>query len=218
MHAFIPHKISSDTFLLSANRTVFWEEEKTLILSDLHLGKSGHFRKSGIAIPQTIFKEDLQRLLSEIQFFSPKNIIIVGDLFHSSINKEHELFLRWRKEITKQDIHLIKGNHDILTNDWYTDAEINVHAKNFVLRNFTFTHDINECQPADEKYCFSGHIHPGIYISGIAKQSVNLPCFYFTEQYAVLPAFGRFTGTYIIKPKKEDAVFILAENRVMQLQ
>ena len=52
MQPFLSHNIFNQTFLLSAQRTVFWEEEKTLILSDLHLGKSGHFRKSGIAIPQ----------------------------------------------------------------------------------------------------------------------------------------------------------------------
>ena len=81
MHPFLSHKIFGQTFLLSAQRTIFWEEEKTLILSDLHLGKSGHFRKSGIAIPQNLYKEDLFRLLNEIQFFRPKQLIIVGDLF-----------------------------------------------------------------------------------------------------------------------------------------
>ena len=30
---------------------MFWEEEKALIVSDLHFGKTGHFRKSGIAVP-----------------------------------------------------------------------------------------------------------------------------------------------------------------------
>ncbi len=87
MFAFLPYKIFDETFLLSANRTVFWEEEKTLILSDLHLGKSGHFRKSGIAIPQNIFKEDMQRLLSEIKYFNASKLLIVGDLFHSSMLK-----------------------------------------------------------------------------------------------------------------------------------
>ena len=67
MQTFLPHRIFENTFLLSANKTIFWEEEKILILSDLHLGKSGHFRKAGIAIPQNILQEDLFRLLSEIQ-------------------------------------------------------------------------------------------------------------------------------------------------------
>ena len=217
MPAFIPHRIFDDNFLLSANRTVFWEAEKTLILSDLHLGKSGHFRKSGIAIPQTVFKEDMQRLMSELSFFNPQKVIIVGDLFHSSVNKEHDLFLRWRKSIGAK-IHLVKGNHDILKKDWYENAEITVHTKQLCVRNFTFTHDINECEDADGSYCFSGHIHPGINMRGVGKLSVNLPCFYFAEKYAVLPAFGKFTGTFPVKPDKKDSVFVLAENKVIQVQ
>lgn len=217
MDHFIPYTIFSNSFLLSAARTVFWEEEKTLILSDLHLGKSGHFRKSGIAIPQTVFKEDLQRLLAEIQFFKPKKLIIVGDLFHSVMNKEYDLFFRWRKDIPYVEFHLVKGNHDILKEDRYDDADIIIHPKHLTLGQFTFTHDIEECEAGDDQYCFSGHIHPSVFIEGIARQSVRLPCFYFSKTYAVLPAFGKFTGTFTVKPKKEDDVFILLENRVMKL-
>ena len=169
MEALIPYKIFDNTFLLSAHRTVFWEEKKILILSDLHLGKTGHFRKSGIAIPQNIYKGDLQRLLAEVQFYQPKEIIIVGDLFHSSFNKEHDLFLRWRKDISNTSIHLVKGNHDILKKEWYEAAEISLHNKHLSVGNFTFTHDIQECETGPGHYSFSGHVHPGVHISGIAK-------------------------------------------------
>ena len=218
MQPFLSHLILNEHFLVSSQRTVFWEEEKTLILSDLHLGKSGHFRKSGIAIPQNIYKEDLFRLLNEIHLFSAKKIIIVGDLFHSSFNKELELFLKWRKDIGNVEIHLIKGNHDILKNDWYKNASIELHKKHLSIRNFSFTHDINECQAKPDDYCFSGHIHPAVLMRGIAKQSVNLPCFYFTRKYAVLPAFGKFTGTFPVKPFVGESVFALVENKVMKLQ
>jgi len=74
MAAFIPHTILNNTFLLSADRCIFWEDKKTLILSDLHLGKTGHFRKSGIAIPQAVFKEDMQRLVTLLQIFNPAHV------------------------------------------------------------------------------------------------------------------------------------------------
>jgi uncharacterized protein len=218
MHLYIPHTIFNDTFLVTANRTIFWENEKALILSDLHLGKSGHFRKSGIAIPQTVFKHDMQRLLAEIQFYKAEKLIIVGDLFHSTMNKEHEMFLRWRNDIPDIKIELVKGNHDILKSDWYAAASINVHKKHLHIRNFTFTHDIQECETAADNYCFSGHIHPGIYLKGTGRQSISLPCFYFAKEFAVLPAFGKFTGTYPVKPEKDETVFALVENMIMQLQ
>ena len=88
----IAHKISGQTFWLHAQRAIFWEEQKALILSDLHFGKTGHFRKAGIPVPQQVYKEDLQRLVELIQYFNPTQIIAVGDLFHSHANLELELF------------------------------------------------------------------------------------------------------------------------------
>ena len=94
MQAPILHKIQDQNFWLSASRTIFWEEQKALILSDLHFGKTGHFRKAGIAIPQSVYKEDLQRLFNLLQYFKPQEIIAVGDLFHRHAKQELELFKR----------------------------------------------------------------------------------------------------------------------------
>ena len=216
MNRFLPFSLQGQELLVTASRTIYWEAEKFLVLSDLHLGKSGHFRKSGIAIPQNIFKEDMQRLMDEIQFFKPKDLIIVGDLFHSSLNLELDLFARWRRDIPHVGVQLIKGNHDILKADWYQQNGIEVHPRKLSVSNFSFVHDIADC--ADEGYCFSGHIHPGIRIRGLGRQSVQLPCFYFGKSHAVLPAFGKFTGTYPVRPEDGDSVFALVENSVMQLQ
>ncbi len=69
-----------------------------LLLSDLHFGKTGHFRKEGIAVPQAIYKEDLQRLVTQIQFFKPQQVVVIGDMFHSHANKELDLFKKWRND------------------------------------------------------------------------------------------------------------------------
>jgi uncharacterized protein len=217
MMDFIKHTILNNSFLLSAGRCIFWEEEKALILSDLHFGKTGHFRKHGIAVPQTIFKEDIQRLTALVQYFKAEQLIIVGDLFHSHANKEMDLFLRWRNDFAHLNIKLIIGNHDILGKDWYDKANIICIKKQLQTGAFIFTHDKTECDSKEDCYIFSGHIHPAISLSGIAKQSLKLPCFYFTKTYGVLPAFGRFTGTHTINPAKGDLIFALAQNKIIQL-
>lgn len=217
MSALVPHKISNNTFLLSADRCIFWEEKKTLILSDLHLGKAGHFRKSGIAIPQAVFKEDMQRLVTLLQLFKPQQVIIIGDMFHSESNKEHDFFLKWRKDFSALPIHLVKGNHDILEAVWYNLADITVHTCEMAIGNFIFVHDVNDCTATDNSYIFSGHIHPSITVRGLGKQALSFPCFYFGKQYAVLPAFGKFTGTYGIEPKAGETVFALVKQTIIQL-
>ena len=126
MAPFIPHDLLDNRFILTANKSIFWENEQALILSDLHIGKSGHFRKSGIAIPQSILLEDMQRLLDQVQYFKPARIIIVGDLFHSHANRELDLFMRWRDQFNQVPFELVMGNHDILDTNWYHDAGIGI--------------------------------------------------------------------------------------------
>ncbi|MEP6597684.1 MAG: ligase-associated DNA damage response endonuclease PdeM, partial [Ginsengibacter sp.] len=194
-----PYKfiLNNQTLWLSSERCILWENQKALILSDLHFGKSGHFRKSGIAVPQNVFKEDLQRLFAQIQYFNPGQLLIVGDFFHSSVNKEISMFLKWRNDLPHLKIHLIKGNHDILTRKFYEDADIAVINQTLAIENFCFTHDINAtCIDGSSKriFTFSGHVHPGIRISGTGRQQLYFPCFYFTKDHAILPAFSRFTG------------------------
>ena len=217
MNDFIKHTILNNSFLLSAGRCIFWEEEKALILSDLHFGKTGHFRKHGIAVPQTIFKEDVQRLTAQVQYFKAEQLIIVGDLFHSHANKEMELFLKWRKDFAQLNIQLIIGNHDILAKEWYAEANIRCISGQLQSGPFIFTHDKAACSSVADCYIFSGHIHPAVTIFGNAKQSLKFPCFYFTKTYGVLPAFGRFTGMHTIRPAKGDTLYVLAQNNIIRL-
>ncbi|MES1215126.1 MAG: ligase-associated DNA damage response endonuclease PdeM [Bacteroidota bacterium] len=214
----VSHKIFNTSFWLSSERCAYWETEKTLIISDLHFGKTGHFRKAGIPVPQHVYKEDLQRLVSQVQYFQPQQLVIVGDLFHSHENMELELFKKWRKDLSGLSVQLVKGNHDILHDSWYDNSEISTHSEKLKIGNFTFTHDINNYPFENDSYYFSGHIHPGISIHGAGKQSLRFPCFYFTENYCVLPAFSRFTGTYGINPKRNEKIFAIVEKSIVQLQ
>lgn len=209
--------IRKQHFWLSHQRCAFWEEEKALIVSDCHFGKSGHFRKSGIAIPQNIFVEDLQRLLHQVQFFNAQTLIVVGDLFHSEANKELDLFTRWRMDHPQLGFKLVVGNHDILDEDWYRSAGIEIIRGEWEWKGISFIHDFNPLSADPDRYYFSGHIHPGIRINGTGKQSLAFPCFYFTSQFAVLPAFGKFTGLAMVSPREGENVFAIVNNQLMAL-
>ncbi len=218
MQAPVQHIINNNHFWLSAERCVFWEEEKALIVSDLHFGKTGHFRKSGIAVPQNIFKEDLQRLVTQIQFYKVQQLLVVGDMFHSTANKELELFVRWRNDLPDLQIHLIKGNHDILKADWYRSANIEVHPNQLSIKGFCFAHDVeqSDCE-SSASFFFTGHIHPGVVLNGLGRQSLRFPCFYFNHKFAILPAFSRFTGLAAMDVKKNDSVFAIVEKSVIKI-
>lgn len=225
----ISHKLNKQQFWLSPDRCIFWEEEKALIVSDLHFGKTGHFRKHGIAVPQNVYKNDLQRLVGQLQYFQPKQVIVVGDLFHSRENKELELFKRWRHDLPDIAIRLVKGNHDILHENWYAEAAIEVIPETLSFDSqFHFIHDLlpetanastrTTASSTEEHYYFSGHLHPGISINGRGKQSLSFPCFYFTKTFCVLPAFGEFTGLAMIRPAVDENVFAIVNKQIIQLQ
>lgn len=210
------YQLQQQRYWLSPERVVFWEEEKALIVSDLHFGKTGHFRKSGIPVPQTVYREDLQRLVAQLQYFQPRQLIVVGDMFHSHANKELELFKKWRHDFPDLSIRLVKGNHDILQDKWYQDLLIET-TEQLHINGVAFTHDIAglDDSTADARYFFSGHIHPGITIRGGGRQSLSFPCFYFSPVYCVLPAFSRFTGLAMMRPAGGDEVFAIVNHAII---
>jgi uncharacterized protein len=216
MQAPILHKLREQNLWLSAQRSIYWEEQKVLIVSDLHFGKTGHFRKSGIPVPQSVYKEDLQRLVSLLHYFKPEKLLVVGDFFHSHANMELDWFKKWREDFTFLKIILVRGNHDILKGSWYKEARIDVIEPELELPPFIFTHE--HCEDHQDLYTFCGHIHPGIYLHGLGKQSLRLPCFYFGANHCILPAFSKFTGTALIEPDPNENVFAIVENSLVQMQ
>lgn len=220
MNAPTRHKINDNTFWLSPCRCIFWEEEQALILSDLHLGKTGHFRKHGIAVPQAVFIEDMQRLVEQLIHFRATKVIAVGDLFHSRANKEMDLFMKWRRDLPELEFILVRGNHDILPAKWYADAAIQVKEGIYSINRFSFVHDPEE-QPEEipaENFIFSGHLHPGISITGLAKQSLSFPCYYFSEVQGILPAFSKFSGLAMIRKRKGETVYAIVNNSLVPIK
>jgi DNA ligase-associated metallophosphoesterase len=219
MTAPVLHIIHNNHFWLSPQRCVFWEEEQALILSDLHFGKTGHFRKHGIAVPQNVFTEDMQRLVEQIAYFKPKQVIAVGDLFHSKANKEMDLFVKWRNDFPEIDFILVRGNHDILDMGWYEKTGIQVMEGKYNIGRFSFLHDPaeNKLDNSSENFIFFGHLHPGVYISGLGKQGLSFPCFHFTKTQAILPAFSKFSGFVIMRRKKTDTVFAIVGDKIIHL-
>jgi hypothetical protein len=57
-----------------------------------------------------------------------------------------------------------------------------------------------------------------VKLSGLAKQSLRVECFYFNKNHGILPAYGSFTGTSKM-PKRtpEDNVFVVTNQKIIHL-
>lgn len=186
----ILHK--GETLTLTNQRALFWEAEKTLVLSDLHVGKSAHFRKHGIPISDNVLQKDLNRLEQLIHHFKPKTVLVVGDLFHAEFNSDIETFKIWLHQFDTINFELIIGNHDRLSADLYMDLNIKIFRPYKTSKTLRFVHD--NIKISKEFFTISGHTHPGVLIKGKARQRIKLPCFQVTEHQLILPAFSLFTG------------------------
>lgn len=228
---------SASLDVVVGGRTVSWQllPEKavwcaatsTLMIADLHLGKAGHFRRNGIAIPADANLENLARLTRLMSRFRPDRLLLLGDLFHSEINEEWAVFVDWLEE--ERQIHptllphLIVGNHDILPRTALERAGIRVSTTLRESNGILFTHAPEDAdtmrQPAYVLHV-CGHWHPGVTLRGGGRQSLRLPCFYLAQregfQQLVLPAFGAFTGLHTVRPGKNDRVFIVADNEIVE--
>jgi DNA ligase-associated metallophosphoesterase len=204
-------KINNQQFELLIQKAVFWREEKTLVISDLHLGKASHFRKHGIAIPNNSAKRDLEKLQDLILEFQPNTIIFLGDLFHSHYNKEWDDFIKLRKQFSEISFILIKGNHDILSPQHFIENNILIYDT-LEIYNILFSHEKKE--NTDCIFQFYGHSHPGIKIKGTGKLSVKLPCFAQQKNSLMLPAFGALTGLHLISKNDYEKIYAVGEEKI----
>lgn len=194
---------------------MYWEEEDMLVISDLHLGKSGHFRRNGTPLPSNVGDNNHWNLALLIDRYSPEKVLLLGDLFHSEYNEEWDQFLDLKANYPDLKWILVKGNHDILDETIYSLSNLEV-VDVLYLGPFCFVHEPEDLE-GKKGYGLAGHIHPCVRLSGKARQSLRLKCFWFGKSQGVLPAFGDFTGSHRIVPKKGDDVYVVAGDVVRKV-
>lgn len=201
---------------LLAQRAIWLPARKALLIADLHIGKTTHFRKSGIAIPGQLAETDLRRLDQLILDCQPEQVLFLGDLFHSQHNGEWDTFGMQISRHRKVKFILVKGNHDILDQTHYDQFGIEVVNDQLPIGPLVLTHDHLQQVP-DGMYNLSGHIHPGYRLRGKGRQTVIMPCFHFGLQHGLLPAFGTFTGTKSVNPSPRDRIWVVVNDQLMEV-
>jgi DNA ligase-associated metallophosphoesterase len=212
-----PHEqvieLAGEPFCLLPQKAVYRPAKNQLIIADVHLGKATHFRKSGIAMPDQSHLKDLDTLEYLLRTFSPETVLLLGDLFHSDYNREWLWFRSLIQEFPAVQFLLVEGNHDILPPEAYSIPNL---SRTEVLEeeHFLFSH-----HPLKDiaKLNICGHVHPGIRITGMARQSMKFPCFYLDKTHFILPAFGNLTGLFLLEQEESAVCFIVGDNRVIRL-
>lgn len=214
-------EVAGERLILLPERAVYWAREATLLAADTHWGKAAAFRAASLPIPDAMTGDDLDRLARMVERTGARRLIVLGDLLHSRSGRAPETLdaiAAWRAARPDLEILLVRGNHDRHAGDPPAGWSIRCHDEPLELAPFVLRHTPADTAEDSGGYMLAGHIHPGVRLSGRGGQKLKLPCFWFGSRGAVLPAFGSFTGTASIAPRRGDRVFVVADGAVLPIK
>lgn len=208
-------EVRGERMTLLPERAALWNRESALLIADPHWGKAAAFRASGIPVPSGTTLDAIERLESLVTRTRARRVIFLGDLLHAKPGRSKEMFSaleRWRSRHSKLDVVLVRGNHDRGAGDPPPELCFDCVDAPFPMLPFMLAHHPSR---HPDGYVLSGHMHPGIRLYGPARQRERLPCFVFTTDFAILPAFGDFTGLGDVDPVEGDRIYAIAGDRII---
>jgi DNA ligase-associated metallophosphoesterase len=207
--------IAGVTLVADLSGAFFWESERLLVVSDLHLEKGSSFAARGVLLPPYDTAATLLRLGAVIARHDPCTVIALGDSFHDR-DAHARLSASDREAISglqiRRDWIWICGNHDpALPSDLG-----GVIASEVAIGPIAFRHE-----PTGAAGEIAGHLHPKARVTTRGR-TMERRCFASDGARAVMPAFGAYTGGLSIRDAAFARIFqtpgfmahVLGDNRM----
>jgi uncharacterized protein len=201
---------------LLPQRAVWWEARGTLLLADVHFGKSAAFRALGVPVPGGSTARDLARIGELIAITGARRLIILGDLVHGPVGENLEMVKAvsaWRREQRELKIMLVRGNHDRAVGPAVDEWQMEEVGEEFEEEGFRFCHVPPE---GCEGPTFAGHVHPTAQLRDFDGSVVWAPCFVLEGNCLIVPSFGTFTGGYPVYLEESRQIFVVSRTRVVK--
>ena len=209
--------VRGEDLLLLPERAVYWRRTRTLLIADPHFGKAAAFRSAGVPVPAGPTAGTLARIDATLARTAAARLVFLGDFLHARQGRSAATIAAlsaWRERHEELDVVLVRGNHDRRAGDPPAGLRICCVDAPMIEPPLGFVHHPAEVPGV---YALAGHIHPAATMVGRGRQRARLPCFWFCGQWAVLPAFGEFTGLATIEPGPGDQVFVIAGDAVHEV-
>lgn len=218
-------KISTDhdaDVVLLPGRAALLPASRTLLLSDLHLGKAATFRRAGIPVPEGSAQKDLSRLTALVARHAVQRLLVLGDLFHTrsgcTDTVRHE-FAAARARMAGVECVLVLGNHDRPLGKFPDSLGIDAVVPAIDEPPFHFVHEPSAAVDAGRRDLFTigGHLHPTVSIRSPSGDRLADRCFVAEASVLVLPAFGSFTGGHRVTPTDGMRIWIARDDGVVEV-
>ncbi|HEU4475627.1 MAG TPA: ligase-associated DNA damage response endonuclease PdeM [Methyloceanibacter sp.] len=181
--------VAGHTMRPLAAGALYWEEEDTLLIADLHLEKGAAYAALGMLLPPYDTRATLERLGKAIRAVDPSRVVALGDSFHRAesakrlVADDLDFLLKLQKG---REWYWICGNHDP-----HLPASIGgTVCATLSIRGLVLRHEPSPAPTARE---IAGHLHP---VARIARRGtvIRRRCFATDGNRLVMPAFGAYAG------------------------
>lgn len=201
---FRPMAIGSSELLADRSGALYWPDERTLLVADLHLEKGSAFAARGQMLPPYDTRTTLLRLAAVLTRWPIATVLALGDSFHDGEGAARMLPDDRRLLGTLQRRRSwiwLSGNHDPdPCRGLGGDVQV---ASRLQIRGIGLRH---EPDPAAATPEICGHLHPAARLHWNGA-SVRGRCFAAHGGRIVMPAFGAFTGGLNVVSEPFAALF-----------
>lgn len=195
-------KLCGVTLLPDVTGALYWPEEDTLIVSDLHFEKSSSFARRGVHLPPYDTSSTLAVLEGLFRFYRPWRVVALGDSFHdqeASKNLSAGEKTRIKALTINSEWVWISGNHDPEPPKVFGgEVTDNLSIGSLVLR-----HEPGAQGTIGE---IAGHLHPAARVIS-RNRHIRRKCFICDQDRLIMPALGAFTGGLNVLSKSFEELF-----------
>lgn len=167
---------------------LYWPDERTLLIADLHLEKMSSFARRGQLLPPYDTTLTLRRLAADIASTGAEKVVALGDSFHrdegtATLLDHDRALLDTLTDLAEWT--WLSGNHDPAPH------ELGGRCRNSMERlGLTLSHEPRRGVAG----LISGHLHPAARVM-MNGRSVRRPCFVHDSRLMILPAYGASAGS-----------------------
>lgn len=196
-------EVNGTPVIADLSGAVFLQDERALLVADLHLEKGSSFAGKGIFLPPYDTRATLRTLSDAIHRLQPRTVIALGDSFHD---------LGADRRMARADIDTlsalvrsvpdwiwIEGNHDPAPPPQFGGSVM----PKLEISGLTLRH---EPQPGTQPGEVGGHLHPCAKVRANGR-TVRKRCFVSDGQRLILPSFGAFTGGLNVRDEAYEGLF-----------
>lgn len=193
---------------------LFFQEQRCLALSDLHIGYESALKAKGVFIPQASYKHMKGVIEGLIEFTRPESIVFLGDLKHEFGKPSPQEWVEVQDLLaTLLDrglgVHVVRGNHDNYVLSILSRFGISLHDPSMVLGDYIFAHGHTKINvPKEAKVVIIGHEHPAVSSLDLSGARYKFKCFlvgkHMGKRVIVMPALSPLSSGVGINetPKK----------------